>query len=166
MNRTSVLGVALLFSAGFVACNAPADQTQTDTPVASVAGYESFGQQIDNADIMDFASVENLVVPGEDFNAKIEGEIVGVCKKKGCWMTVRKPDGNLMRVTFKDYGFFVPTDAEGRHVVMEGIAYFDTLSVAAVRHYAKDAGKSEAEIEAITEPEVGLAFEATGVLIK
>jgi hypothetical protein len=34
-----------------------------------------------------------------------------------------------------------------------------------LRHYAEDAGKSKAEIAAITEPKREVSFEASGVLI-
>lgn len=70
-------------------------------------------------------------------------------------------------VRFQDYGFFVPTEgAEGKRTVLQGEAFYDTLTVEALRHYAEDAGKSEAEIAAIQEPELRLAFTATGVMIQ
>ena len=49
---------------------------------------------------------------------------------------------------------------------MQGMAYMDTTSVDMLRHLAEDAGKSQEEIDAITQPELTLAFEATGVVIK
>ena len=36
-------------------------------------------------------------------------------------MKVETADGSLMRVTFKDYGFFVPMDIGGKEIVMEGV---------------------------------------------
>ena len=48
---------------------------------------------------------------------------------------------------------------------LEFEAFFDTLSVAELRHYAEDAGADSATIAAITEPELQLAFTATGVMI-
>jgi len=70
-------------------------------------------------------------------------------------------------VRFQDYGFFVPTEgAEGKRTVIQGEAFYDTLTVAMLQHYAEDAGKSADEIAAITEPELRLAFTATGVMIE
>lgn len=70
-------------------------------------------------------------------------------------------------VRFLDYGFFVPTEgAEGKRTVIEGEAFYDTLTVDMRRHYAEDAGASAEEISAITEPELKLAFMATGVMIE
>ena len=47
-------------------------------------------------------------------------------------------------VRFLDYGFFVPTEgAEGKRTVVEGEAFYDTLTVPMLKHYAEDAGKSK-----------------------
>lgn len=98
--------------------------------------------------------------------AKVEGTVESVCKMKGCWMKVKTNDGQTMRVTFKDYGFFVPKDIVGKTVVVEGTAETTTTPVADLRHYAQDAGKSKEEIEKITEPEKALTFVADGVIVK
>ena len=98
--------------------------------------------------------------------AKVEGTVESVCKMKGCWMKVKTSDGQTMRVTFKDYGFFVPKDIVGKTVVVEGTAETSTTPVADLRHYAQDAGKSKEEIEKITEPEKALTFVADGVIVK
>ncbi len=97
---------------------------------------------------------------------KVEAKITGCCQKKGCWMLVDLQNGKTMRVTFKDYGFFVPLESAGKTVIMEGTAYYKTTSVELLRHYAEDAGKSEKEIKKIKEPEHDLTFEATGLILK
>ena len=81
-------------------------------------------------------------------------------------MSVALPGGNTMRVTFRDYGFFVPTSgAEGKQTIFEGTLRKSVTSVESLRHYAEDAGKSTEEINAITEPREELTFVADGVLI-
>ena len=98
--------------------------------------------------------------------AKVEGTVESVCKVKGCWMKVKTADGQTMRVTFKDYGFFVPKDIVGKTVVVEGTAETSVTPVADLQHYAQDAGKSKEEIEKITQPEKALTFVADGVIVK
>lgn len=98
--------------------------------------------------------------------AKVEGTVESVCKMKGCWMNVKTGDGQVMRVSFKDYGFFVPKDIVGKTIVMEGTAETTTTPVSELRHYAQDAGKSKEEVEKITEPEKALTFVADGVIVK
>ncbi len=95
----------------------------------------------------------------------VSGTIEEVCQKKGCWMKIAMGDGESMRVSFKDYGFFVPLDASGRTMTMKGVAAYDTIDVDMLKHLAEDAGQSQEEIDAITEPEFALTFEATGVMI-
>ena len=80
-------------------------------------------------------------------------------------MVSDKPGQPDMRITFKDYAFFMPKDIVGKTVVMDGNAIVETISVADQRHYAEDGGMSKAEIEKITEPKRELTFEAAGVLI-
>lgn len=96
---------------------------------------------------------------------KVKGKVQAVCQKKGCWMKMKRPNGQTMRVTFKDYGFFVPKDLSGNSVAMKGRLYRDTVSVKVRRHYARDEGKSEEEVKEITEPSTRLAFKAYGVKI-
>ena len=86
---------------------------------------------------------------------------------KGCWMLVASDDSNQepVMVRFKDYGFFMPKDIAGRKVVMEGWAFREVTPVDELRHYAEDAGKSQEEIDAITEPKDEMKFLASGVLL-
>lgn len=98
--------------------------------------------------------------------ARFEGEITATCPKKGCWMDVASGRDTVF-VRFQDYSFFVPTEGvEGKRTIVEGEAFYDTLSVADLQHYAQDAGATEEEIAAITEPKLKLAFTATGVMIE
>jgi len=88
-----------------------------------------------------------------------------VCQAKGCWMTLPTADGKQMRVRFKDYAFFVPKDLNGHDVVVSGWAYRSTVTKADLQHYAKDAGKSDQEVAAITADEQQLTFLADGVRV-
>ena len=54
---------------------------------------------------------------GDTVHVKTAGKIIDVCTKKGCWMKLDMGNNNAVRVTFKDYGFFVPTDASGEVIV-------------------------------------------------
>jgi hypothetical protein len=126
---------------------------------------ESFGEKIKLDGAIEGASFLKQIDGKDSLLIKISAPIVNVCQKKGCWMNVDLGEGKQMMVRFKDYGFFVPKDADGKIAVMDGVAFREVLSVDMLRHYAEDAGKSKEEIEKITEPETRLSFEASGVLI-
>ncbi len=137
-------------------------------PADSVAedGSSYHGLRISAEGAQPIAQLTSMMADKAEIQTKIEGTIDECCQKKGCWMTMTLDNGEKMRVRFKDYGFFVPKDAPGKMAVIDGRAYTDTTSVDELRHYAEDAGKSQEEIDQITEPEVSIAFEATGVVIK
>ncbi len=97
-------------------------------------------------------------------SVRVTGNVTEVCKVKGCWMMLR--DGaTTVRVTFKDYGFFMPKNLVGRTVALEGVLTEETLTEKDARHYAEDAGKSAKEIAAIVGDQKEYSFEATGVVV-
>ena len=143
-------------------------EAKIEKEVKQEIAYTSIGMKINDADAL---SSERMMVhykglkDGDTIPAKMKGKIVEVCSKKGCWMKLDMGDNNEVMVRFKDYGFFMPLDAEG-DVVVNGKAFVTETPVEELKHYAEDAGKSQEEIDAITEPKLEYKFEADGVLLK
>ena len=78
---------------------------------------------------------------------KISGTVDQVCEKKGCWwMLVGDKPEQKIRITAKDYGFFVPRAIKGKRAVVEGLLEVKTLSDAEAKHLAKDSGDKNAKI--------------------
>ena len=102
---------------------------------------------------------------GEERNVILEGEIVEVCPQMGCWMWVEQDDERVF-VRFQDKAFFVPKAAAGKKVVMHGMTMLQVVGVEELRHYAQDAGRSEAEIAAIVKPQERVNFFADSVYIE
>lgn len=147
------------------------EKQTTEENVAEVTqetDYAYFGMKINDADAL---SSERMMEhykglkEGDTVNAKMEGKIVDVCSKKGCWMKLDMGNEQQVMVKFKDYGFFMPLNAEG-DVVVNGKAFVTETSVDELRHYAEDAGKSAEEIAAITESKFEYQFVADGVILK
>lgn len=140
----------------------------TTTSYAQDDSYQSFGEKITAESAITVKDLLSDLGIGDSVAAKVYGQIDNICQMKGCWMNIR--DGitsqEAVFVQFKDYAFFVPKDASGKDVVIEGIAYRELTPVEELRHYAEDAGKSEEEIAKITEPKEEIRFMAKGVLIK
>lgn len=129
--------------------------------------YTSYGAEITADDAIkatDIIEKYAALKEGDTALVKFEAPINSVCAMKGCWMRLDAGEEEVF-VKFKDYGFFVPLDAKGEAIV-EGKAYLEEVSVEELQHMAKDGGKSEAEIAAITVPKRELRFMADGVLIK
>ncbi|HEY8366768.1 MAG TPA: DUF4920 domain-containing protein [Bacteroidia bacterium] len=128
---------------------------------------EYFGTKIDEHGALSAEAIMNKLANADSLtNVKMEATIEKVCQMKGCWMTLVADGDAPIRVTFKDYAFFVPKDAAGKKAVVQGVAYKEVLTVDMLKHYAEDAGKSKEEIAAITEPKTEYTFEAEGVIIK
>lgn len=103
-------------------------------------------------------------ISNKKFDKKIalQGNVSKVCQKSGCWMIIQD-DETIARVTFKDYGFFMPKDIPGKTVKMEGVLSHKTMSEKDARHFAKDEGKSQQEIDAIKGEQMEYAYLADSV---
>ena len=72
----------------------------------------------------------------------VEGVVQAACERKGCWMQLAPKAGEAgVRVTFKDYGFFVPLDSKGMQVRAEGVTVVKTLSKAEADHLEGEGAK-------------------------
>ncbi len=156
----------LSFSAAvlFSAC---AQKSSTPANADTAKDGKHFGTTVTAKNAIPYDKVMEKMASKDSLNMKVTGKVKEVCQKKGCWMTLvsDKPGYPQMRVTFKDYAFFMPKDLSGKHVVIDGFARVETTSVEMLRHFAEDAKKSPQEIAAITQPKREVSFEAAGVLI-
>jgi hypothetical protein len=156
--------LALVATAIFMSCESKKEVSKEEKTVS----YAKFGDSISSKNAMTnsemiekFASLKE----GDTLSVKFKSSINEVCQKKGCWMTLALADDKEVFVKFKDYGFFVPKNAQEKEVIVNGKAFVSIETVDVLKHYAKDAGKSQAAIDSITEPKVTYSFMADGVLI-
>jgi hypothetical protein len=138
-------------------------------PAALAAGSAAgssdkhFGAAFTDAKKVALADVLADVDKFAESSIKIEGTIKDVCQQKGCWLVVT--DGKReMRVSFKDYGFFVPKDVKDRKVVLEGLVSKKTITEGAAQHYASESTDS-VDPSTIQGPQQIVAMVATGVEI-
>lgn len=157
-----MLATAFLLSCGNSEKTNTSDTVKQDS--TAVAYYA--GDTITADGAIPASEIKSKMGSATSMNMKVEGVVHSCCQKKGCWTEVAMNDSETIHVTFKDYGFFVPKDASGKTIIMEGVAKYDTTSVDMRREIASDAGQSKEEIEKITEPEYELVFEASGIIVK
>ena len=91
--------------------------------------------------------------------------IVNVCQSAGCWVNVKKEDGDLLRIRFKDHFGIPPKTESGKTAYFHGIAYYDTISIQLQKHFLEDGHAPQTEIDKIVSPKIELNFQADGVLI-
>jgi hypothetical protein len=160
MRNHLLLLLAFLF---FINCK---EKQQRRVPVqVQSKTYNLYGTAFQTDSITTLSELSKRIQSkGDTLQLTLSGTIKEVCTKKGCWMTLTMPDESDLMVRFKDYGFFVPFDAQGE-VLINGKAFISETSVENLRHYAEDADATKEEIELITTPKVSYNFEADGVLI-
>ena len=170
MNIMKKILFVLLVATVMVDCKneSKTEETTQEIQEAQDMAYASFGDNIEAEGAISASEMIerfNTLTIGDTITAKVSAKINEVCQMKGCWMKLDLGNDQDVMVTFKDYGFFMPLNAEGE-VIINGKAFLKETSVDDLRHYAEDAGKTEEEIAAITQPEKTFAFEADGVLLK
>lgn len=160
---------ALVITAMMASCgsgnDAPNGDSANKDSLAADTPYTA-GDKITEEGAIPASEMKAKLGDAQSMNMKVVGKIDECCQKKGCWTEVALNDSETVHVTFKDYKFFVPMDAAGKTIIMEGVAKYDTTSVEMLKHLASDAGKPQEEIDKITEPEFALTFEASGVIVK
>ncbi len=134
-------------------------------PAGEAKPGDSYGEKVSADGALSLADFNKKLKNGGTYSGKIKGVVKESCATKGCWMTMELPDKTKMQIKFKDYGFFVPSAIAGKTVVLDGTARQKIVTVNELKHYAEDAKKSKAEIDAITKPEKQVKFEADGVLV-
>lgn len=91
----------------------------------------------------------------------VEGVIEASCTRKGCWMQLAPAAGEApVRVTFKDYGFFIPLEAKGMKARAEGVTVVKELSKADVDHLTSEGAKIARKADGTA---IEVSFVANGV---
>jgi len=102
----------------------------------------------------------------EEMEFTFEGTLIEICSKAGCWVNIDKGNGETFMVRFKDHFTIPPKTSANTEAYLHGVAFWDTVSVEMLQHFAEDAGKSPEEIAKITEPKYELGFTADGITLK
>ncbi|WP_371194846.1 DUF4920 domain-containing protein [Glaciecola sp. SC05] len=107
-------------------------------PVASDATSETFGLVFDT-------SLPNIALSQLDSSPSkhleqmftLEAPIAKVCQKKGCFFIIQS-ENRVFRVSFRDYGFFIPTDSSGKNIVLNGELVQKELTPEQASHFQAD----------------------------
>jgi hypothetical protein len=113
-------------------------------PVEVTATHEVFGSALDESG--EPVSLGALVANSDrylDQEVLVETRINKVCQKKGCFF-IAQDGADYARVSFKDYGFFIPTDSAGKTVLLRGVFLRREIDREQAEHYAADLGDTRA----------------------
>ncbi|HEX2832884.1 MAG TPA: DUF4920 domain-containing protein [Thermoanaerobaculia bacterium] len=125
--KKSIAAVALLVA---TVAFASEDVVKRGAPIPENAKSISLAKVLENPD----AYTKEAVV--------VDGVVSASCTRKGCWMQLAAAEGGEgVRVTFKDYGFFIPLESKGMKARAEGVAVVKTLSKADADHLEEEGAK-------------------------
>jgi hypothetical protein len=118
---------------------APAAAAPAPTPPR-----KTFGSPLGASPAVALADVLKTPDKFADQTVTVEGEVRRACTRKGCWMELSEaPDAAApgCRVTFKDYGFFVPTDSAGSKARVEAKVESKLVKPELVAHLESEGAK-------------------------
>ena len=134
----AVVAVSLLFVGAYAS-----EVVRLSEPVATTDTTETFGSVLDEAvPLVELADVGAGKV-GEV--VRVEARVSKVCRKKGCFFIAVDGD-TVVRVSFKDYEFFVPTDISGKRVMFVGEVIEKEMTKAESEHFSEDMGEASAAV--------------------
>ncbi|WP_338869671.1 DUF4920 domain-containing protein [Myxococcus stipitatus] len=130
-------------------CHHPAEAAKaapkTDASQATASAQDGWkltrGEALKGANPVKLADLLAKPQPHEGKTVTLEGRVRKACERKGCWMelaTDGTAKGPGVRVTFKDYGFFVPLDSAGAQARVEGVVKVAELSEGHASHYESE----------------------------
>lgn len=162
MNTKLLMVLSML--AALAVQNGVADEPEVvrlSEPVLVTETHEVFGAPLPA--LVEPIGIDALLADSAAYEGKdilLTARIAKVCQKKGCFFIVQHgPDS--VRVTFKDYGFFIPSDSGGKTVTLAGTFSRKPLSREEAIHHAEDLGEPVPD----TIPEYQYTIVATGVSI-
>lgn len=132
-------------------------------PVATTESAEIFGAPL-NEEAKPILLATLLSEPDAHLGeaVRVDTRVTEVCQRKGCFYLATDGERQV-RVSFKDYGFFVPTDIGGKTVTLTGVLIERELSEDEAAHFRDDtdsdvirAGKTyELVADAVSVPTTG-----------
>ena len=125
---------------------------------------KTFGKKVTIRPAMPLAEATKNFKNFKDQEIAVRGKVEQVCSKKGCWMNL-KDKTTTVRTMFKPYGLKVPKDILGKTVKVQGKLKREMQTAASIRHFMKDAGKPQKEIDKVKEGRMEFKFVAEAVEI-
>jgi hypothetical protein len=121
-----------------------AEAPAAPVPASSAGARKAFGAPLVGAKAVALSEVLKAPDKFAEQSVLVEGEVRRACTRKGCWMELSEgqdPTAPGCRVTFKDYGFFVPTDSAGSKARVEAKVESKVLKPSLVTHMEEEGAK-------------------------
>lgn len=145
MKKPALLFLCILSYSAVFAQTSSDEVLRLSEPVQETEKFEVFGEELNHDSLEPNKLSEVLKTDVTADKVTLITSVSEVCTKKGCFFIAQDGDFTA-RVTFKDYGFFIPTDSKGKEVILVGELSIETLTEEKAKHYAEDMGKDSDDI--------------------
>ncbi|MBZ0237283.1 MAG: DUF4920 domain-containing protein [Deltaproteobacteria bacterium] len=148
---------------------APAQAATAAAPAQAAPG-QSFGAGVKLTESTPIATLLADPKAHVGKTVRVEGQVVDVCPKRGCWMDLAgDAPGQKLRFKVVDGEMVFPVDAKGKHAVVEGVVAVNELSLEETKEYVayqqKEYG-AEKDPASVTEPMVIVRVDGTGAQLR
>ena len=153
-----VCTILIIISSSVFASN---QTVRLSEPTSITATSETFGAEFNSH--LPMVTIAELATKSINYISEpfqVKTRIAKVCQKKGCFFIAQQNE-HVIRVSFKDYGFFIPTDSDGKTVLLTGELIQQEMTAKQAAHYTKDLQAQPGSVKP------GLVYEivATSIII-
>ncbi|MDD5302763.1 MAG: DUF4920 domain-containing protein [Elusimicrobia bacterium] len=106
---------------------------------ADAAKSVKYGKGVQAGAILKISDLQARIGELEGKTVRVEGPVVGVCAKRGCWIKIAG-DKEFSDIRFKvnDGEIVFPMSVQGKYAVVEGIAHKTTLTLPQTVDFLKE----------------------------
>lgn len=165
---TALLVLAACDAGPKTSATASASTTKTEAPAAPTG--QTFGAGVKLTSSMNVATLLADPKAHVGHSVRVEGMIVDVCPKRGCWMDLAgEAPGQKVRFKVTDGEMVFPVDAKGKYAVVEGVVAVNELSLEETKEYVayqqREYG-AERDPATVTEPMSIVRLDGTGAVVR
>ncbi len=131
---------------------------------------ENLGKEIS---LTEKTNISKILEKPEEYLGKtvlVEGEVLDVCSKAGCWMELKSDAENQkVKIKVKDGDIVFPVEAKGKSALVEGVVYkIELTKEEAVGYYEHLADEQGTKFDAasVTGPLTLYQIKGVGAVIK
>lgn len=138
--------------------------------MSAVAGEKQYGKRLTVKETTKISDILSNPAKYNGKKVKVEGAIVGVCEKRGCWIRI-SGDKEFEAIRFKveDGVIVFPMEIKGENVVAEGILSVTTVSkeqqIEQGKKHAAEAG-TEFDPSTVTGPKTTIQINGEGAVVR
>ena len=142
----------------------------TDKPVAEKPEGKVYGAGVLSAQTIKISDLYTNLAEYVGKRVRVEGPVVDVCSKRGCWFNMAADDGGrTLRFKVRDGVMVFPMSARGKYAVAEGVVRRIPLNLEQTRRVLAHEAEEKSQPfdpSTVTEPIVMVRLDGVGAVLR